>query len=293
MACGHSFVRRRPDRSHDLRRRWFSRWLKGETIEQLLKSYPGSKASLRRLLLSYLDEQVPPPHGLETVKYLIFDAKYLFGRERCLVVLMDAVTRTPIAGKVIRSETSAHIVPWLIMLRDAGLQPTAVTTDGRQTAIAAFRIVWPNIANQRCLFHIRMQVESWCRFRPRYASAGELKNHIASICSITSIIDVKIFQETYMDIATRHQLELTALDSTHPVEGDIIRAFTLVRLAMPHCFLYLDDGNIARTTSCLEGYFKQVQYVRGFQRNGLTKEHLQQFLAWKIYNDQTDKKHTK
>lgn len=261
-------------------------------MQQLLRSAPMSKASLHRLLLRELAKPVPELLNITEVTHVLFDAKFLFSRQYCLLVVFDAITNRPIAGKVVAGETKRCITPWLEELRVAGLHPVAVTTDGRQAGIYAFLHVWPDITIQRCLFHIRMQTESWCRAKPKYAGAIELKKLCETLCSITTTTQAKHFQRSYEDIRKTHALELRALSSSHPVEGDLIRAYQLIKYALPNCFHYLHDARIARTTSPLEGYFKQIQKIRGFTHNGLTEEHLFQFLAWRLYFDSI-KKHTK
>lgn len=248
-----------------------------------------SKPTLHRLLLRELARPVPPLPQLGQVRYVLFDAKFLFGRRFCLLVVFDATANRPVAGTVVRSENRACITPWLYELQAAGLHPVAVTTDGRQAGIYAFREVWPTIAVQRCLFHIRMQVDSWARQRPRYASARALKQLVAGICSIRTEAQLHAFREAYAQLRRTYESELAGLDKTHPVQGDLIRAYQLVHHALTDCFRYLEDSRIAKTTSPLEGYFKQVQRIRGFQHNGLTEEHLFQFLAWRLYYDGREK----
>ena len=244
-----------------------------------------SSSTMHRLLLRELAQPVPAAPHLERVSHVLFDAKFLFGRKFCLLVILDGITNRPVAGKVVTGETRACITPWLYELRAAGLRPVAVTTDGRQAGLYAFAEVWPEIVVQRCLFHIRMQVESWARAKPKYAAANAIKQLCCQLCFIGTSTQAAAFQAAYWHLRATHQTELERLNSAHPVEGDLVRAYQLMRYALPNCFHYLGDPNIARTTSPLEGYFKQVQRVRGFQHNGLTEEHLFQFLAWKLYFD--------
>lgn len=291
MSCGYSLTRKRPDRREAHQRVWFEKWLAGYTLHHLADVSGYSVRTLHRLLLRQLAAPVPPPPNLATVTHVLFDAKFLFGRRYCLLVIFDAVTNRPVAGTVVRGETRACITPWLQALQTAGLHPVAVTTDGRRAGIYAFRRVWPEVVVQRCLFHIRMQVESWCRAKPKYPAAGALKQLCEQLCWVRTEAEAQGFQAAYRQLRETHQTELVQLNPGHPVEGDLIRAYQLMQHAVADCFHYLDDPQIARTTSPLEGYFKQVQKVRGFQHNGLTEEHLFQFLAWKLYYDGR-KKHT-
>lgn len=292
LSCGHSFIRKRPDQRARQQNVWFQKWLEGYTISQLVTLSGKSKAAMHRLLLRELAKPVPPLLNLTRMTHLMFDAKYLFGRQYCLLVILDAATNRPVAGTVVRGETRPCITPWLIALKTAGLSPVAVTTDGRQAGIYAFARVWPEITIQRCLFHIRMQVEPWVRAKPKYPAAVALKQLCETLCWVGTRAEAVVFQAAYQQLRATHQAELACLNAAHPVEGELIRAYQLLYYALPNCFHYLEDTRIARTTSPLEGYFKHVQKIRGFQHNGMTEEHLFQFLAWKLYYDGR-KKHTK
>ena len=291
VVCGYSFLRTRPDQRERQPRIWFEKWLDGYTLKQLHEVSGFSVRTLHRLLLRELAKPVPAPSGLETVTHLLFDGKFLFGRKYCLLTILDATTNRPVAGMVVAGETRRCITPWLQELKAQGLRPTAVTTDGRQAGIYAFTEAWPDIVVQRCLFHIRLQVESWCRARPKYPAAHDLKQLCGRLCSIKTASQAESFASAYWQLRQQHQETLATLDASHPVEGDILQAYRLVRNALSFCFRYLDDLAIASTTSPLEGYFKQIQDVRGFRHAGLTEKHLVQFLAWKIHYD-SKKKHT-
>lgn len=245
--------------------------------------------TLHRLLLGELSQPVPALPGLTQATHVLFDAKFLFGRKYCLLVILDAASNRPVAGKIVTGETKACITPWLEELKAAGMNPVAVTTDGRAAGLHAFARLWPAITIQRCLFHIRMQAESWCRAKPKYPSAIALKALCSQLCSIRTAGQAAAFQTAYWQLRETYQAELEQLNSAHPVEGDLIRAYQLIQHALPNCFQYLEDPGIARTTSPLEGYFKQVQKIRGFTHNGLTEKHLFQFLMWRLYFDGMEK----
>lgn len=270
---------------------WFERWIGGETVAQLLRYSPHSRSTLQRILLRELTKPVPVPTNLEHVTHVIFDAKFLFGRKYCLLVLLDAETNQPVAGTIASGETRPCITTWLESLRQSGLNPTAVTTDGHQAGIYSFKRLWPDIAMQRCLFHVRMQCEAWCRSNPKYDSAKALKQLCVAVCRIRDVQAADAFSRAYYELKNTYRDELSKLDSTHPIQSDILKAYQLLNNALGSCFHYIEDPKIAKTTSALEGYFKHIQRIKGFQHNGLTEKHLFQFLAWKIYYD-TQKKHT-
>ncbi len=244
-----------------------------------------SCSHLRRIILANLEHTPPLPEDLSGHAHLIFDGKFLFGRSNSLIVLLDATTHTPLAGKVVPSESGKYIQPWLEGLRQAGLNPTSVTLDGKPGVERAFQNVWPTIQTQRCIFHLVLQTVAWLRAKPRYASAKALKSLVLTLPAVTTYTQALFFQQQYEQLLTRHQEELSQLDPTHPIQSDVLKAYTLIGNALPQTFTYLTDSAIAPTTSALEGYFKQVQKIKGFIHNGLTRPHLFQFLCWRIYFD--------
>jgi hypothetical protein len=244
-----------------------------------------SKGKIRQIILRELIKQLPVKQNLEQHRHILFDGKFLFGRKYCLAMIFDAHANKPIACIVVKAESKKHIGPWLEELKSQGFNPKSVTTDGNQSVIASFMDTWPEITVQRCLFHIQLQVLSWLRARPRYESARALKELVGSITKIKTKAQAKLFEEQFLELCHRYKSQIRAFDSTHPVESDSIRAYSLVLNALDKCFHYLDNPDIAPTTSALEGYFKQIQRIKGFSHNGLTKEHLFRAIAWKVFFD--------
>jgi hypothetical protein len=277
---------------------WFEKWVKkGYTVRQLTTDLaPHSSSKLRQIIYSWLDELPPSPEvSWSEVKHLIVDGKFLLGRRYCLLILFDATTMKPLAGKIGRGETRKELVPWLQQLHIQGLAPVACTLDGRTAVANSFRLVWPGITIQRCVFHVHMQVCSWARERPKYASALAIKQLVQHcLFSVQTRKQAQRFHHKFYRLTYKYREELAALDPGHPVQGDVLRAYALVRHAIPRLFEYLDDPSVARTTSALEGYFKKVQDGYGFKHAGLSRKHLFSYILWKVYFDAqnpTRKKH--
>ena len=238
-----------------------------------------------RIIGRELAEPVPDVSGLESVKYIIFDGKYLFGSKSCLLMVFDAQTRRPVAGRIAAREPKPQILPFLAEIKTAGLNPFGVTTDGNQGAVAAFKAIWPEIIAQRCLFRIERQSLSWCRMRPRYLPALELKNIVYGLTLIKSREQADSFTKTFSDLKDKHENELSSYDTNHVVQSDILKAYAVVNNALENMFRYIDNPQIAQTTNNVESYFKQIQNIKGFRHNGLTKTHLTQLINWKIHYD--------
>lgn len=218
-------------------------------------------------------------------KYIAFDGKFLFGRKYSLLVVYDVLTNKPIASTVASGENRASIVPWLRKLKTQGLEPIAVTTDGLRAGVYSFRTVWPDILTQRCLFHVKLQITAWARIPPRTELGKDLTEYVNQLFYVTDQDKADRFYLGYQDIVKRHQGTIQNLDRNRTLDRDLLRAVSVIQYALPSLFHYINDPNIAKTTSGLEGYFKQIQNIRGFRHNGLTEEHLFDFLKWKICLD--------
>lgn len=120
MSCGKSFVQKRNDLKNLRRKVWFERWIKGETISQLVKASKLSKETLRKVFIHFLKENPSYDLDLSKYKYISFDGKYLFGRKYSLILIFDVLKNKPVVGKVVKSETRKHIEPFLRDLENLG-----------------------------------------------------------------------------------------------------------------------------------------------------------------------------
>lgn len=286
ISCGHSFTRKRLDKKLFNESVWFKRWIKGSyTVQSLIDTSGYSRSKLQRIILRNLDTFPPKKEDFNRIKYIVFDGKYLFGRKYCLLTIINSETHKPISGIVAKAENQRNMIPWLQSLKTQGLDPIAVTTDGKHTAITAFKKIWPRIITQRCLFHIKLQIQAWVRFKPRYDSSKAILNLVSCIDRVKNKIQIKDFQSAYLKLTKIHKYELSNFDIKHPIQSDTLRAYSLLKNAIPHCFYYLDNSMISSTSSVVEGYFKQIQRIKGFDHCGLTEKHLINFLAWRLYFD--------
>ncbi len=311
--CKASFVIKRSDTRQRNYKVWFNKYLEGYTYKKLSEISKLSAKTLWTIVKNESNKPVLANVNYSNYKYLIFDAKYLFGRKYCLIILMDALTNIPIAAKVVKSETRKYIEPWLEELKKNGLESISVTTDGLDTVRKAFEVVFPNIITQRCLFHIKLQGQKWLRIPPRTEIGKELtamlnrlmlvKNEQQKEQWIKSYLDLKIKYKDYLDYllskpakqSFRKQLNYSKKDNYNSVkdtlkirtaiEKDLLSTINLIDNALSNMFHYLEDKNIVRTTSPVEGYFKKVQKIKGFNHCGLTEDHLFKILEHKIIYD--------
>ncbi len=315
LDCKASFVIKRPDIKQRNYRVWFNKYLEGYTLKQISQLSGYSTSFLWKYINKQLNKPISNNVDLSEYKYLIFDGKYLFGRKYCLIVLMNAIDNKPIASKIVKSETRKYIEPWLKELKRNGLEPKSVTIDGLITVRKAFKTVFPEIIIQRCLFHIKLQIIAWIRIPPKTEPGRDLVNLIKGLTSINTTRQKSLFIQAYNNLILKHRQCFKELNNKiytdnfrkhinynksnkdkynsrkditkirTSTERDLIKAYNLIKTAYPNMFHYLKDNNIPITTSPLEGYFKQIQKLKGFDHCGLTKDNLFKLIEHKITYD--------
>ena len=196
---------------------------------------------MRRIVLKNLPQSPPANTDYSQYKYLVFDGKFLFGRKYSLLTIYDPLTNKPVVVRVARGENRAGIIPWLKELKSQGLNPRAVTTDGLWAGIYSFKEVWPDILTQRCLFHIKLQVNAWTRIPPRTELGKDLSMHVNRLFYVENILDARQFRDEYLGIVKKHKTTINNLDNTTALGRDLRRAVSVLEYAQPNLFHYLND----------------------------------------------------
>jgi len=271
----------------------FNWWLAGDPIQTIAMHSGLSKSHVQRLLLSRLEQPVNwSQEVLAKCQYAALDGKFLFGRRYTVLILYDVVANLPMASKVVSSENRREITQFLVELKALGFSPKAVTTDGKGTIAQCFRYVFDGIVAQRCLFHIVLQVNAWIRRPPRSPIGWQLHSLVSQLMQVNDHSAVNNFWRQYESIKQTNHTELCRIRSIpdNRQERDLLKCFSLLDNAKPDMFNFLYDNCIASTTSGLEGFNKQIQRIRGFDHNGLTKAHLDMFIRHYIITKWRDTK---
>ena len=260
----------------------FKRWILGDTISSVATFAGISYSQTQRILMAKLEQEPSwSQKALLSSKYVALDGKFLFGRKKTVLILFNTQTNLPIACKMVKSENKKEITAFLIELREQGLCPIAVTTDGRGTIANCFKDIFPGIITQRCLFHIVLQINAWVRIPPRHPLGRQLRGLIDTLMWIRTAEDIEVFWDRYNNIVANSQdiiRELRGVAQENRQALDLLKCFPLLNNARDDLFSYLVDSNIAPTTSGLEGFNKQIQKIKGFDHNGLTEEHIDLFI---------------
>jgi len=264
----------------------FMSWMSGSSINKVANEFNLSKSQTYRILQKqlFLTSEINTKN-LQECKYAAFDGKFLFGRKKTCLVLYDTQKNFPVYLKLVNGENNKCISTFLNEVINLGFDPIAVTVDGRESIQICFEKYFKNIIVQRCLFHIKSQIYAWVRIPPRNDFGKELVSIVNQIMSIESPKQVKLFDKAIVNFTKKWETEIEEFYKLADIdkyryrkEYDLTKCLSLLKNARKNMFQYLKDPNIARTTSGLEGFNKQISKIKSFDHNGLKKEHLEMFL---------------
>ena len=280
MICLKTYTRKHLQTKISREKAWFDRWIiDGFSLRQLSNISGKSKEKIKSIKNTWL-KKLPYRYNipLQKAKYLIFDGTY-FSRKYCLIVIWDTQLHQVVTAKFIDKESYISTIRWFTLLRQDGLEPISITTDGQTQVMRAIKEVWETCLNQRCLYHIQRQSEMWLRQFPRYELAKELKYLIRQLPNIKTN-DGKIeWWKQYCIWKEKYQKDIVLLNYKDKVESDIIRAYRMIEHAYPNMFYFLENHIICSTSNELEGYFSHLKRLYR-QHAGLRKEHLEHYLLW-------------
>lgn len=248
-------------------------------MRQLNQISGRSVRTLKRIVAYWLT-QIPPKLDLpyRSFKYLVGDGTY-FKHEDCVYAVIDYPTGLVINYRYCFKEGyhTAKII--FNEMKEFGCKPIAITLDGNPQVIRAVREIWPTIRVQRCLYHILRQGTSWLRRFPKDPAAKELRQIILTVMTITDDTAKNVFLVRLNEWEHIYGAYVQALDSRHKVWGDLQRARSLLRHALPDMFHYLHDGKIARTSNKQEGLFSSAKILFRNHR-GVKKANRKSYFNW-------------
>lgn len=259
---------------------WFERWIReGYGIRQLGAQSGRRERTLRRVVRYWLNRPPADRGNLSPHRHLVIDGTYLQGRRGAVVVVMDATTHTVIAGAYGIKEGGARMAAFCTALARRGLSPESITTDGHTGLLRVLRSLWPHTILQRCLFHIQIQGQMWCRYKPKRPDA----RHLAALFDRVLLIDTPAQRQALLDDLVvwecHYGWRLGVVPERGRVTSDLKRARSMIAKAVPDMFHYLDHPEIPRTTSAVEGYFSRLKphYAR---HRGLAPDQRANYFRW-------------
>lgn len=234
-------------------------------------------------IIHYWLGQEPPQSktDLTQCKYLIFDGTY-FKKTNCLILLLDHTSNKILDGDYTKRENYHSAFAMLSKLKQQGLNPRSLTTDGNTAVCRAIKDIWPNAISQRCLVHIQRQGLSWLRRRPKSQAAIELRELLLSLTAIKSEKDKRRFIGWLKNWENQFGKQVLALPRHDKVFSDLQATRGLIFHALPDMFHYLNNPDIPSTTNKLEGIFSRMKQNLNLHK-GLRKSNRLQYFKWYIY----------
>jgi transposase-like protein len=195
---------------------------------------------------------------------------------------MNAIDQKIIAHIYVEKESFKDAFPWFTSLKQQGLNPLFITTDGERSIMRAMKLVWPEVTLQRCLYHIQHEGMRWLRTWPKTEAGEELRAILAKVCRIKNVKERDAFINEYNIWLGNYREFVRSLPRTTIAAKDLRRTMILIDNALPDMFFYLDNPVVHSTTNALEGFHSRLK--TDYQRHrGLTKEHRIQYINWYCY----------
>lgn len=240
-----------------------------------------SKSKLNGVKDYWLSQKPREQINYDEVQYMVYDGTY-FHKDGCLLNLMDALNQKIISHTYAQKESFQDAYPWLLNLKEQGLNPRFITIDGERSIMRAMKLVWPNARLQRCLYHIQHEGMRWLRTYPKTEAGKELRAILSKLSQIKNVKERDAFIQAYLDWARKYREFVLSLPRTMVASKDLRRTMVLINNALPDMFYFLEDEHVHSTTNALEGFHSRIK--ADYQRHrGLTNQHRIQYLDWYCY----------
>jgi transposase-like protein len=212
---------------------------------------------------------------------MVYDATY-FHKDGCLLNLMNATNQKIIAHLYVKKESFTEVYPWFLSLKQRGLNPQFITTDGERSVLQAMKLVWPQAKLQRCLYHLQHEGMRWLRTYPKTEAGKALRTILSKLSRIKTMKERDAFIGEYDAWANRYKDFVVSLPRTTVASKDLRRTMVLIKNALPDMFYHLEDEYVHATTNALEGFHSRLK--ADYQRHrGLSREHRIQYIHWYCY----------
>ena len=251
------------------------------SIRQLSNISGYHRITLTRIKDYWLEQSPKEVFNYSEMLYLVFDATY-FRKDGCLLNLMEAASQRIIAQLYVKKESFKEAYPWFMSLKQQGLTPQYITTDGERSVLRAMRRVWPQARLQRCLYHLQHEGMRWLRSYPKTDAGKELRRLLSRLSWIKNSSERDAFIREYVEWLKQYEDTVKALPKTTVAYKDLKRTIVLINNALPYMFYYLEDPQVHSTTNALEGFHSRLK--ADYRRHrGLTKEHRISYINWYCY----------
>lgn len=267
---------------------WFRKWVMERWVYRYLVRDSGmSQRSIQTLFKRYLASAPLVALRVKEPAHILIDASYFSGG-LCLLLYYDHDIRYVQLYRHTDQEKYKEIKEDLQNLKVLGVKIASVTCDGHKAILKAVRKVYPEALIQRCLVHLKRQARIWLSLKPKLPEAIALLAIARQITRITTHEERTqwLYQfyrwheenKAFVNEQTRNE-QTGRLWYKHK---NLHAATSLIILALPNMFHYLDDASIPTTTNRLENYFAHLKDKLTLHR-GLRFEAKKNFIKWYLH----------
>ena len=184
-----------------------------------------------------------------------------------------------------KKEAIEEIKADLSGLKEAGVIPTGVTSDGAPGIVGAVKFLYPSIPHQRCLVHLQRMALIFLTQKPKTQAGVELREMAKRLNSITTHAEHYFWQRDFYRWCHRHYSLLKERSFsfqrahwwyTHRYLRKVRR---MIINALPDMWHYLDHPQISKDTNGLEGRWSSLK-IHYRQHRGLSKRFRPAYLSW-------------
>lgn len=236
------------------------------------------------------------------------------------ILLIDA---TRVGNQVcFIARNTKHIINWLWFSHEYSFpwemlfkiipEPLVIVCDGQKGMLIAIARTYHNVHIQRCLNHVRMNLQVKLTRNPQTQAGIDLKYHFKTIWEVKTLDQADQWIKQFKLIYTKHfefLKQRTYLDKprinqrkwwyTHRSVRSAYRQIDKL-IKNQQLFTYLDekllkqvDQPIPKTTNYLEGGINsQLKHLLRIHR-GLNQTHEQRLVDWYLYSKSTSQKRKK
>lgn len=304
--CNYSFTNTNDAAKQAYRFRLFLKWLDSPlSLAAIAATQNRSRRQLTRWFEPFWFVQVP----INNDPYRIYDQIFIdgtyFGTDNCLLV----------------AATKHHVIAWHWCKRENAANynrlfdkikypPVVVTTDGQAGALKAIKQTWPEAKVQRCLIHVKRNIQAAVGNSPVLASGKALKQlslrllqvkdeqqaaeWVALLQEFHHLYGKWLNEKTYINDQNRSEIPTKFRDNkrffyTHYRHR---KAYNLLEKLTRngHLFTYLtskDDivgrEGLSRETNSLEGGINAQIKALARNHRGMSPEHRRTAVDWWCY----------
>ncbi|WP_053545881.1 IS1249 family transposase [Corynebacterium deserti] len=300
--CGASTTNTRTDDHHARRFQLFINWIQSpQSLTTLAQQHRVTRRTLTRWFHNYWYVEVPR----NTDHHRIYDQLFIDGtyfNTKCLLIAC----------------TFDHVVAWrwctkedsynYTRLFDQLQPPLIVTTDGQKGALKAITTTWPTTKIQRCLVHIKRNIQQHVTLNPKLKPGKALRKLSLNLLKIHTANDAATWMTQLHEFHTVYRDWLNEKTYTTDVSQSEIPGFVrptatwwythyrhrrayrqLEKLARQgHLFTFVNppdgvEGTIKSTTNCLEGGINAQIKALARNHRGMIDEHQRIAVDWWLY----------